>query len=231
MQTSKSSQNTNRYNRIAFGIACILHMPFVLFALGLEILPQKPQEPAKEIGAMSFALASFASAMPMQEPEPEPQPKVIPKHYEAPKKKPKERKHVQNREKHEHKQKVPREEVQQKAANAADTTQYASTQNQQPINLGSNHKNPFLAEIKRLIDAHNAYPRMARRMRLSGEVTVRMVLDDNGKIVELRVIESSTHAILDEQAIRTIQEASQLFPKPDKAYTLHIPIAYQLNLG
>lgn len=206
-------------------------MPLVLFMLGLEIFPQKPQEPAKEIGAMSFALASFASAMPIQEPEPEPKPKVIPKHYETPKKKPKEHKHVQKHEKHEQKQKNPREEVQQKTANVADTTQHASTQNHQPINLGSNHKNPFLAEIKRLIDAHNAYPRMARRMRLSGEVTVRMVLDDNGKIIELRVIESSTHAILDEQAIRTIQEASQLFPKPDKAYTLHIPIAYQLNLG
>ena len=28
-----------------------------------------------------------------------------------------------------------------------------------------------------------------------------------------------------------IQEASRLFPKPDKAYILHIPIVYQLNRG
>ncbi|MDE7216606.1 MAG: energy transducer TonB, partial [Helicobacter sp.] len=114
----------------------------------------------------------------------------------------------------------------------ASFNQDSSAQNQnQAINLGSNHQNPFLAEIKRLIDAHNSYPRMARRMGLSGEVVVRMVLSDEGEIIELRVIESSTHAILDEQTIRAIQEASQSFPKPDRAYILHIPIAYQLNRG
>lgn len=232
MQTLKSSQNTNRHSKVAFLVAAAVHLPFVLLALGVDFLPQKPQEPAKEIGAMSFSLASFA-AQPVVQPEPAPEPKAIPKVYERPKKKPKEEK-----EKIKHKPKVAERkhekpkhtEQQPKAANAAET-KVASTQTNQPINLGSNHQNPFLAEIKRLIDAHNSYPRMARRMGLSGEVVVRLVLDQNGQITELRVIESSTHSILDNQTIRTIEEASQWFPKPDKAYILHIPIAYQLNRG
>lgn len=238
MRISKSSQNTNKNSLIAFLIAAIVHLPFVLLAMGVDWLPQKPQEPAKELGAMSFSLASFVAepiepaSMPISVPVPEIQ--AIPKYYESPKKKLNEKKNVQQKPKHiEDRQKTYKTTEQNYAKNAnASLKEDASMQNpNQAINLGSNHQNPFLAEIKRLIDAHNSYPRMARRMGLSGEVVVRMVLDDEGKIVELRVIESSSHAILDEQTIRAIQEASQSFPKPDRAYILDIPIAYQLNRG
>ena len=234
MQISKSSQNTNKNSQIAFLIAAAIHLPFVLLAMGIDLLPQKPQEPAKELGAMSFSLASFVAEPIEPAIMPTPEIQEIPKYYEPPKKKLNEKKNVQQKPKHlEHKQKTYKntEQSHAKMTNAA-LNQDSSMQNHnQAINLGSNHQNPFLAEIKRLIDAHNSYPRMARRMGLSGEVVVRMVLDSDGKIVELRVIESSTHAILDEQTMHAIQEASRLFPKPDKAYILHIPIVYQLNRG
>ena len=238
MRISKSSQNTNKNSQIAFLIAAIVHLPFVLLAMGVDLLPQKPQEPAKELGAMSFSLASFVAepieSAPMPTAKPMPEILAIPKYYEPPKKKPQEKKNVQQKPKDIDDMQKTDKNIKQTHAKMANATfnQDSSAQNQnQAINLGSNHQNPFLAEVKRLIDAHNSYPRMARRMGLSGEVVVRMVLSDEGEIIELRVIESSTHAILDEQTIRAIQEASQSFPKPDRAYILHIPIAYQLNRG
>lgn len=236
MRISKSSQNTSKTSSIAFLIAAMVHLPFVLLAMGVDWLPQKPQEPAKELGAMSFSLASFVAEpiepAPMPIPAPTPEIQAIPKYYEPPKKKLNEKNNVQQKHKHiEERQKTDKTTKEDHSKNAnASLKEDASMQNpNQAIDLGSNHQNPFLAEIKRLIDAHNSYPRMARRMGLSGEVVVRMVLDDEGKIVELYVMESSNHAILDEQTIRAIQEASHSFPKPDRAYILHIPIAYKLN--
>lgn len=240
MPILKSSQNTNKNSQIAFLIAAAVHLPFVLLAVGVDWLPQKLQEPAKELGAMSFSLASFATEPMATEPlMPAAAPQATlrhnePQHGEPTKKKPSEKGNVQQNPKDiKHEQQMHKDTKQSSGKIENDSLEKdASKQNHnQAIDLGSNHQNPFLAEVKRLIDAHNSYPRMARRMGLSGEVVVRMVLDDEGKIVELYVIESSSHAILDEQTIRAIQDASQSFPKPDRAYILHIPIAYQLNRG
>lgn len=239
MQTLKSSQNTincKKCRRIGFVAALLLHAPILTLAIDFDFIP-KNQEVAKEIGAMSFALASFAPPPSQAVVEP-PVESTIPKIYE-PAKKPKDKppkKHVKKTEKKpdkKHEKKIAEEkqavkQSQAKVANSNENKQ-ASMQHNTPVTLGSNNQNPFLAEVKRLIDEHNKYPRLARRMGLTGEVVVRMVLSQDGRVMELRVIESSTHAILDSQTLQAIEEASKFFPKPDKAYILHIPIEYQLN--
>ncbi len=246
MLTLKSLPNISIKHRgsvIGFVGAAMLHTPLLLFAFGMDFHPQKLDDPNKEIGAMHFSLASFA---PKAAPEPlrqaalEPV-KTIPKHY-APKKEKQREKEKEEKKvvKKEHKHKKEHKDIEQKVAlkdipkvnnnNALqNSVAQSQTQNVQPTVLGSNNKNPFLAQIKELIDSHNTYPRMARKRGISGIVVVKMVLEENGNIKELRVIESSTHTILDNQTIKAIQEASKFFPKPDKTYILHIPIEYELK--
>ena len=131
MQISKSSQNTNKNSQIAFLIAAAIHLPFVLLAMGIDLLPQKPQEPAKELGAMSFSLASFVAEPIEPAIMPTPEIQEIPKYYEPPKKKLNEKKNVQQKPKHlEHRQKTYKnaEQSHAKMTNAA-LNQDSSMQN------------------------------------------------------------------------------------------------------
>ncbi len=65
---------------------------------------------------------------------------------------------------------------------------------------------------------------------VSGKVTVRFVLDRRGKVVEHAVVVSSGNAVLDREALETLQRASPFpaFPsaKPGEDATYTMPISY-----
>ena len=76
------------------------------------------------------------------------------------------------------------------------------------------------------------YPSIARMNRWEGKVVLRAVIRDTGDVVELKVTESSGHAILDKDALEVIKRASPLrlnHPLGQPQVVVHVPISYQLR--
>lgn len=77
---------------------------------------------------------------------------------------------------------------------------------------------------------HNAilknvfYPKRARYKRLSGIVVVEFVLERNGSITQERVVQSSGYALLDESALKALNQTQ--FPTTPKRYRFRVPLRY-----
>lgn len=72
------------------------------------------------------------------------------------------------------------------------------------------------------------YPAQARQMGWKGRVLVSFVIGYSGYVENVRVVESSGHAILDVSAVKTIKSC-QPFPKPPVRAELIIPIVYRIG--
>lgn len=84
--------------------------------------------------------------------------------------------------------------------------------------------------IREIVLAHLKYPNNARRMGLQGVVELILVIDTNGKLLDVILHKSSGHAILD----RSVLEAADILcntalPKPKNIAKITIPIHFALN--
>lgn len=81
------------------------------------------------------------------------------------------------------------------------------------------------------IESLKQYPAEARVKHLEGRVLVRIVIQEDGRIVSATITKSSGHDILDLAAIETLQKSSPITltqPLEKSSVTLQIPINYQL---
>ena len=85
-----------------------------------------------------------------------------------------------------------------------------------------------LQKIVKLLSENLYYPRSARKRGIEGIVKVKFVLDTEAKTQDINVI-SSKSSILSRAAVKTIEELSGKFPKPQEKLTLHVPISYKLH--
>jgi periplasmic protein TonB len=69
--------------------------------------------------------------------------------------------------------------------------------------------------LYKAVDGRKQYPAMARRARLSGVVHVSVVVDGQGKILEVGVERSSGHALLDEAACEAVRGLGAMPAPPD----------------
>ena len=83
-------------------------------------------------------------------------------------------------------------------------------------------------EISRLLKENLYYPRSARKRGITGKVVVRFILSVDARISNIEVLKSKSK-ILSRAAIKTIQNLSGEFPKPQEDITLHVPIGYSLK--
>lgn len=107
-------------------------------------------------------------------------------------------------------------------------TSEGSTQESLAYNEGVSDE--FLGKIQEAIKKKHHYPRLARIREIQGIVTVEFILNTDGSIHALKVFHSNTGDILNQQALKTIQEAYKNFPLPPKQVRLKIPIEYTLTL-
>ncbi len=84
------------------------------------------------------------------------------------------------------------------------------------------------AFIRDLILKNLNYPSVARKMGWSGHLTVSFVICEGGRVENIKVIKSSGHRVLDENAVTTIKEI-QPFPRPPVKAEIVIPIEYRLE--
>jgi protein TonB len=82
------------------------------------------------------------------------------------------------------------------------------------------------------VERMKRYPAMARMNRWEGKVVLKAVIKEDGSIVDLAIVESSGHAVLDEEALEVVNRASPLTLKHDLGQpqvTVQIPISYALR--
>lgn len=88
---------------------------------------------------------------------------------------------------------------------------------------------PFLSEVKRLIEARLQYPRKARMMRLTGRTTVQFVVAKDGSLSALSLFESAGHGILDKAALKAVQAAASSWSPPGRIVRLRLPVVFALR--
>jgi protein TonB len=82
------------------------------------------------------------------------------------------------------------------------------------------------------IEQLKRYPSLARNNHWEGKVLVEAVIQDDGAIIESQIAESSGHAVLDQQALMVLKQASPLtlkHPLGQRRVTILVPIIYRLD--
>jgi len=82
--------------------------------------------------------------------------------------------------------------------------------------------------IRDLIQKNITYPRVARQMGWQGKVTVSFLILNDGRIIDIKVKQSSGKEILDNNAVETVKRASPFPPPPVKA-EITVPVVYALH--
>ena len=88
----------------------------------------------------------------------------------------------------------------------------------------------YKTQVRQMVlhKAEGLYRKKARKRQLQGRTVVLVVIGDSGDIVTARVAESSNYRMLDQIALKAVENASP-FPKPPGgSITLNIPINFKL---
>ncbi len=91
---------------------------------------------------------------------------------------------------------------------------------------------PWLGRLRDRIQASLSYPAVARRRGISGIVTLEMTIQPSGVIGDVRVVESSSHTILDSAAVEAVRDLpAQPIPAdlPRRSLRVRLPIVFQLR--
>lgn len=85
-----------------------------------------------------------------------------------------------------------------------------------------------LKEITELLKENLYYPRRARKRGIVGTVVVHFEIQKDATVSQVKVLNSPSE-ILSRAALKTIQDLSGKFPKPQEKLFLKVPIQYQLK--
>jgi len=93
--------------------------------------------------------------------------------------------------------------------------------------------NDYFEMVRLRIESHKRYPNAAKRRQIEGRVTVRFVIEPDGRISSLKIVKSTRHRALNQAALSAVKEASP-FPRPPKnlfkrSIPLEITIMFELT--
>lgn len=84
--------------------------------------------------------------------------------------------------------------------------------------------------IRDMIFEYLRYPNIARRMGWQGIAKIQLIISEEGKLLHVKVLESSKKKILDEEALRAaLKIKNQQLPKPKIQTSIVLPIAFLLK--
>ena len=90
----------------------------------------------------------------------------------------------------------------------------------------------LMETLRTRLERVKIYPRLAKEDRLEGRVVVQVLVQDDGRIAQIRIEESSGHSVLDEAALAALEAVSPLTlaHRLEKAsVAMLVPITYQLE--
>ena len=73
----------------------------------------------------------------------------------------------------------------------------------------------YLARVRSSLQRMHRYPDAAQRLGLTGAATLAFTIDGNGRFVEVSVVQSTGHAILDQAAEAAVRGLSGRLPRPE----------------
>ncbi|MBU0721096.1 TonB family protein [bacterium] len=88
--------------------------------------------------------------------------------------------------------------------------------------------NEHLQKIVELLQKNLYYPRSARKRGIVGEVVIKFRLTTDARVRDVEVISSNSN-ILSRAAVKTIEDLSEVFPRPKEELSIALPIVYSLN--
>jgi protein TonB len=91
---------------------------------------------------------------------------------------------------------------------------------------------PYLARFRQRIQEALVYPLAARRQGLSGSVELEVLVEPNGQIRSVRLLSSSSHAVLDEAALDAVRALAPLpLPEhlPRRPLKIRLPVVFHLR--
>lgn len=90
----------------------------------------------------------------------------------------------------------------------------------------------YAASLERLIERHKSYPRVAQRAGLQGTVVLQVMIDHDGNVREVRILQSSGHGVLDRAAVASIERIGRFNAPPREVpwdnRPIEIPMEYIL---
>ncbi|MBN1647715.1 MAG: energy transducer TonB [Spirochaetales bacterium] len=89
--------------------------------------------------------------------------------------------------------------------------------------------NRILSIVRAGIQDGMVYPLLARRKGMEGEVGLSFVLDEAGRIGQVKVLASSGYAVLDRAALKLMKSISPLDAFPEQKMSLSVTIVYDLQ--
>jgi protein TonB len=99
--------------------------------------------------------------------------------------------------------------------------------------LNPQEKQHYLAALAAKINRSKYYPTGSRRRGEEGKVVVRFIVQKNGELTDLTVVESSGSRRLDAAALKTLRRVSPFRPIPDAIkrdhWPISVPIAFSLG--
>lgn len=205
-------------NKVGFLVAFVVYATALVMIFGSFKSTELKQDGQNKI---TMSLASIDTSAPQKTHStsaPKPKPKPKPK-----KPKPTKEKQIEPEEQVKEVEQTKDEEKQE----SSNTTSEGSQAEALAYNEGVTDE--FLAKIQMAISRKNKYPRIARIRGLEGEVMVEFILNMDGTMQGLKIIQSTAGDILNDSAIRAVQSASKDFPLPTQRVRIKIPIAYTLK--
>jgi protein TonB len=91
---------------------------------------------------------------------------------------------------------------------------------------------PYLARFRQRIQEQVVYPLAARRRGIAGRVEVDVLLEPTGRVRDVTITGSSSHAMLDEAAVEAVRSITPI-PLPDglpkRPLRVRLPIVFDLQ--
>ncbi|KAA6225162.1 MULTISPECIES: energy transducer TonB [unclassified Campylobacter] len=195
----------------------LLFSSVVFFKLDFQ-----PREESFSLAMKQFVSTPASQVMPTTQPptpvvsKPEPIIKPIKKHHHK-------KKHIR---KEVIAQPVP--SVVNTNENVASVANEVSSQGPSLESFSQSDDNAFLRKMRKAIESVREYPRQARKMHLEGVVTIEFLWKENKSLGYVKILKSSGHKVLDENAIASIKKAANFFPYYKNDARITMPIAYSL---
>lgn len=168
---------------------------------------------------------------PEPKPQPKPEPKMVVKKTPKPKAEPKKEPVKEVAEKAPEPKPEPVQAAAAAVSSAAPAPGGAVAQADNGIStlVYGEVQDPFLSEVKRLIEKSLVYPRKARMMRQTGRTTVQFTVAKDGSLTELTVFGTSGHPSLDKAASKAVYAASNKWSAPGRVVRLRIPVVFKIT--
>ena len=101
-----------------------------------------------------------------------------------------------------------------------------------PGDGGAGAYGPYLAALRRRLQEALEYPAAARRRGLSGTVHLEIALEATGRVSEVMLVRSSSHALLDDAALDAARGLRRVPFPPDvrpRALRVRLPVVFELR--